>query len=109
VARVPAAHFELRKVELGTCARPYGSPCRHEHSCIRCPVLRVDHHQRPRLVEILRNLTDRIAEAQRNGWHGEVQGLQVSLAEAEKKLVNLDRRTNNNGPTLLGIPAIRNL
>jgi len=25
-------HFELRKVALGTCARPYGTPCRHEHA-----------------------------------------------------------------------------
>jgi hypothetical protein len=25
-------HFALRKVELGTCGRPYGSPCRHEHA-----------------------------------------------------------------------------
>ncbi|TYC10740.1 site-specific integrase [Micromonospora sp. MP36] len=100
-------HFELRKVELGTCARPYGSPCRHEHSCIRCPVLRVDPKQRPRLVEIIRNLADRIGEAKRNGWHGEVQGLQVSLAEAEKKLVSLDRRATTGEPTLLGIPIIR--
>jgi integrase len=100
-------HFELRKVELGTCARPYGSPCRHEHSCIRCPVLRVDPKQRPRLVEIIRNLADRIAEAKRNGWLGEVQGLQVSLAEAEKKLVSLDRRAATGGPTLLSIPVIR--
>jgi integrase len=27
-------HFELRKLELGTCGRPYGSPCRHEHACL---------------------------------------------------------------------------
>jgi hypothetical protein len=27
-------HFTKRKVELGTCARPYGTPCRHEHACI---------------------------------------------------------------------------
>ncbi|MFI0410688.1 tyrosine-type recombinase/integrase [Actinomadura sp. 3N508] len=26
-------HFELRKVELGTCGRPYGTPCNHEHAC----------------------------------------------------------------------------
>jgi site-specific recombinase XerD len=26
-------HFELRKVELGTCGRPYGTPCAHEHAC----------------------------------------------------------------------------
>ncbi|WP_203819171.1 site-specific integrase [Paractinoplanes ferrugineus] len=24
-------HFELRKLELGDCGRPYGSPCKHEH------------------------------------------------------------------------------
>jgi integrase len=24
-------HFALRKVELGTCGRPYGTPCKHEH------------------------------------------------------------------------------
>lgn len=26
-------HFELRKVSLGTCGRPYGTPCKHEHAC----------------------------------------------------------------------------
>jgi integrase len=25
-------HFAKRKVELGTCMRPYGSPCQHEHA-----------------------------------------------------------------------------
>ena len=39
-------HFTLRKVELGTCARPYGTPCKHEHACIRCPMLRVDPARR---------------------------------------------------------------
>ncbi len=24
-------HFEVRKLELGTCGRPYGIPCKHEH------------------------------------------------------------------------------
>ena len=27
------AHFEKRKVSVGTCARAFGSPCVHEHSC----------------------------------------------------------------------------
>jgi hypothetical protein len=31
------AHFQARKLELGECGRPYGSTCKHEHSCIRCP------------------------------------------------------------------------
>jgi hypothetical protein len=42
-------------------------------------MLRVDPRQRARLIEIIRNLTDRIAEARTNGWLGEVQGLQISL------------------------------
>lgn len=35
-------HFQLRKLALGECGRPYGSPCKHEHACIRCPSLRID-------------------------------------------------------------------
>jgi hypothetical protein len=83
-------HFERRKVALGECGRAYSSPCIHEHSCIRCPLLRVDPGQRPRLEEVRDNLTVRIAEAQREGWLGEAEGLRVSLAAAEAKLVQVD-------------------
>jgi len=102
-------HFAARKLELGDCGRPYGSPCKHEHSCIRCSMLRVDPRQRARLVEITRNLSERIAEARMNGWLGEVQGLQVSLDAAQTKLASLDRaqRTDGAGLTQLGIPVIR--
>jgi Phage integrase family len=34
-------HFDRRKVELGGCMRPYGTPCQHEHSCLRCPMLAI--------------------------------------------------------------------
>jgi site-specific recombinase XerD len=27
-------HFDRRKVELGSCGRPYGTPCQHEHACL---------------------------------------------------------------------------
>ncbi|MFJ8763164.1 tyrosine-type recombinase/integrase [Streptomyces cyaneofuscatus] len=27
-------HFDHRKVELGACGRPYGTPCQHEHACL---------------------------------------------------------------------------
>ncbi|MEX5637787.1 integrase [Parafrankia sp. FMc2] len=84
-------HFELRKLELGTCGRPYGTPCKHEHACIRCPSLRLDPGARPRLISIVRNLQDRVSEARTNGWLGEVQGLQVSLNAAKTKLSSLDR------------------
>ena len=45
-----------------------------------------DPAQRQRLVEIRDNLIARIAEAEREGWPGEVEGLQISLAGAEDKL-----------------------
>jgi integrase len=101
-------HFELRKVELGTCGRPYGTPCAHEHACVRCPMLRVDPQQRRRLEEIIRNLGDRIEEARVNGWLGEVQGLQISLEAARNKLASLDRLTRNRKrtPVTLGMPII---
>jgi hypothetical protein len=35
-------HFLLRRVALGDCHRPYGTPCIHEHACVRCRFLRVD-------------------------------------------------------------------
>lgn len=96
-------HFALRKLELGTCARPYGTPCRHEHACLRCPMLQVDPRQRDRLAEITNNLRDRIDEAQHNGWLGEIEGLRISLRGAEEKLVALDRKPRAN--TDLGMPA----
>ena len=104
-------HFTERKVELGECARPYGTPCQHEHACVRCPMLRVSPRQRQRLAEIIRNLAERIAEARANGWVGEVQGLQVSLAKAKEKLAGLDRNLQRSssrqaGPTDLGMPII---
>ncbi|MEU8265024.1 site-specific integrase [Micromonospora sp. NPDC048999] len=102
-------HFHLRKVELGNCGRPYGTPCAHEHACVRCPMLRVDPQQRHRLTGIIRNLADRIREAKTNGWHGDVEGLTVSLNAAENKLVSLDRVAQRpSGPTALGIPSLRN-
>jgi site-specific recombinase XerD len=101
-------HFQLRKLELGECGRPYGTPCKHEHACIRCPSLRLDPAARPRLVEIIANLNDRIVEAKLNGWFGEVAGLNESLQAAARKLVSLDRMRDRQptGPVDLGIPVI---
>ena len=69
-------HFERRKVSIGTCGRAFATPCIHEHACVRCPMLWPDPAQRSRLVEIRDNLKARIAEAEREGWLGEVEGLQ---------------------------------
>ncbi|WP_245717901.1 site-specific integrase [Nocardia miyunensis] len=97
-------HFERRKVALGECGRAYGTSCQHEHSCIRCPVLRVDPAQRGRLEQICDNLTLRITEADREGWIGEAEGLRVSLAAAKGKLAQLDHRDRQSTTVFLNVP-----
>jgi hypothetical protein len=72
----------------------------------RCPSLRLNPSARPRLVEIIANLRDRIQEAQLNGWLGEVAGLQASLNEAARKLTSLDRARGQAGTVDLGVPVI---
>jgi integrase len=93
-------HFERRKVSTGICGRAFGTPCIHEHACVRCPMLWPDPAQRARLAEIRDNLTARITEAQREGWLGELEGLNVSLAGADEKLAQIDRRPDQQ-PTPL--------
>ncbi|MEU7225120.1 site-specific integrase [Streptomyces chrestomyceticus] len=101
------AHFEKRKLSLGTCARAFGTSCIHEHACVRCSLLRPEPSQRPRLIEIRDNLIDRISEAQREGWLGEVEGLEVSLAGAEDKLAQLDAREDRQqSPVFVGVPSL---
>ena len=65
-----------------------------------------DPGQRARLADIRGNLIDRIAEAEREGWLGEVEGLKVSLAGAENKLAQIDRRPRPTATVNLGMPAI---
>jgi len=73
---------------------------------VRCSLLRPDPAQRARLEEIRRNLHDRIAEAEREGWLGEVEGLKVSLAGTDEKLVQIDAALSRQATTVqLGIPA----
>ncbi|MEV5778482.1 hypothetical protein AB0L49_46020 [Streptomyces antimycoticus] len=71
---------------------------------MRCSLLRPDPAQRSRLVEIRDNLLDRIAEAEREGWLGETEGLQVSLAGAQAKIGQIDRALRT-GPVMLGMPT----
>jgi hypothetical protein len=103
-------HFERRKLALGDCGRAYGTSCIHEHSCIRCPMLRIDPTQRHRLQQIRANLTARIAEAEREGWTGEAEGLKVSLAAADAKISESDTiAAHRNTAADLGIPAYRDI
>jgi len=68
--------------------------------------LRVEPGQRQRLADIRDNLTARIAEAQREGWLGEAEGLKVSLAAAEAKLAQVDSLiTRRRDAVSLGMPS----
>lgn len=100
-------NFELRKVSLGTCGRAFSTPCIHEHACVRCSLLRPDPAQRARIEEIRDNLIARIHEAEREGWLGEVEGLQTSLAATTDKLAQIDRRSNGDSVDLAAL-VVRN-
>lgn len=92
-------HFLLRKVALGDCYRPYGTPCVHEHACVRCRFLRVDPAQLGRIDEMTTNAEARLVEAREQTWLGEVAAL-------EETLVHLRRRreeTHAQRDTQLGI------
>jgi hypothetical protein len=52
-------------------------------------------------------LIARIAEAETEGWLGEVEGLQVSLVGAEEKLSQLERSHGQHTAVDLGIPTMR--
>ena len=101
------AHFELRKVALGTCGRDFGTPCAHENACLRCPLLRVDPAQMPRLEEIRANLGDRLQEAKEQGWLGEVAAIETTLAAAAQKLEAMRDLTTRRPSIHLGMPDVR--
>lgn len=49
--------------------------------------------------------TDRIIEAESEGWLGEADGLRVSLAATDDKLTRLDGRARRAATVFLSIPA----
>ncbi|OWA04504.1 hypothetical protein B9W62_24980 [Streptomyces sp. CS113] len=66
--------------------------------------------ERPRLVEIRDNLLTRILEAEREGWLGEIEGLQSSLTHAEEKLAQLDAQISRKQESVdLGLPTFREI
>lgn len=64
-----------------------------------------DPAQRPRIAEIRDNLLARIAEAEREGWLGEIEGLKISLGGASEKLAQIDRRSQPATPVDVGMPV----
>ncbi|MFE0055264.1 tyrosine-type recombinase/integrase [Streptomyces sp. NPDC059003] len=99
-------HFDKRKVELGSCGRPYGTPCQHEHACIRCPMLHVNPKMLARLDELEKDLLARRVRAEREGWAGEIEGLNLTLALLHSKRDESQRMARRPAVDL-GIPARR--
>lgn len=99
-------HFDKRKVELGSCARPYGTPCQHEHACVRCPMLHVDPAMLPRLNELEADLVGRRGRALEAGWLGEIEGIDLTLRllrEKQSGAASVARRET----VQLGMPRFR--
>jgi hypothetical protein len=90
-------NFELRKVALGKCGRDHGTPCADENACVRCPLLRIDPAQKPRLEKIHANLIDGLRETKDQGWLGEVAAIETTLA-AEPRNSKPCRHWQRNGP-----------
>ncbi|HEX8858342.1 MAG TPA: site-specific integrase [Actinomycetes bacterium] len=98
-------HFDKRKVELGSCGRPYGTPCAHEHACIRCPMLSLNPKMLGRLDELEGDLQARRQRALGEGWRGEVEGIDLTLTFLRSKR-DQARRAAARGPVSLGMPAL---
>jgi hypothetical protein len=99
-------HFDKRKVELGSCGRPYQTPCQHEHACIRCPMLQVNPKMLPRLDELEADLRQRRDHAVSEGWLGEIEGIDLTLTFLADKRNQTNRLTKVTRPVDLGIPAL---
>lgn len=101
-------HFDNRKVELGACGRPYGTPCAHEHACVRCPMLHVEPQMVDRLDEIETDLVARRQRAESEGWRGEIEGIEVTLEHLRAKRERT-QRIGPMGPVVLPTPVVRTL
>ncbi|MFD4524231.1 tyrosine-type recombinase/integrase [Streptomyces sp. NPDC058470] len=99
-------HFDKRRVELGNCARPYGTPCQHEHACIRCPMLQINPQMVARLDELEEDLQVRRKRAEAEQWLGEIDGIDLTLTFLRAKRDEA-QRLSRRGPVILGLPRSR--
>lgn len=99
-------HLDKRKVELGGCARPYGTPCQHEHACLRCPMLAINPKMLSRLDEIEDDLLARRVRAESERWLGEVDGIDLTLTFLRQKREDTNRLARI-APVDLGIPSLQ--
>ena len=92
---------------LTAAQRTGADACVRYLTSVRCPLLRVDPAQMPRLEEIHANLGDRLQEAKDQGWLGEVTAIETTLAAAAHKLRAMRDLTARNTTVHLGTPEVR--
>jgi integrase len=99
-------HFRRRRLALGDCYRPYGTDCAHEHACIRCPMMRMDPNELPRLRQIEADTHRLLAEARTKGWDGEVSALETTLLHIAEKAQQVERLRTAGQPVLIELTRL---
>ncbi|CRK56940.1 Mobile element protein [Alloactinosynnema sp. L-07] len=99
-------HFDKRKVELGSCGRPYGTDCPHEHACLKCAQLHINPKMLPRLDELETDLEERRKRAASEGWLGEIEGIDRTLRCLRDKRADTLRITRITRQVSLGLPTV---
>ena len=100
-------HFTRRRVALGDCHRPYGTPCVHEHACTRCRFLRVDPTQLGRLEDMTSNAEVRLEEAKGRVWLGEVAALEEQLVHLRLRRNKAEQQLNDKETSNLADASAR--
>jgi hypothetical protein len=99
-------HFELRRSRSAR-APAILALLVSMSTCVRCPLLRPDPDQMPRLVEIRDNLKARIAEANTTVGSAKSPALHGTLTAAEQKLDAMRQLADRHPATHLGMPDFR--
>lgn len=102
-----SADCAARRVAASPICRPKRPADYFREACVRCPQLRPDPAQLPRLEEIHANLLDRLSEAQEQGWLGEVAAIEASIAAAGQKLTAMRQLATKHATVHLGMPDFR--
>jgi Phage integrase family len=96
-------HFDKRKVELGTCGRPYGTPCQHEFAS-DAPSCRWTRRCWPGWMRS-KPICSPAGNAPRpQEGQGEIEGLDLTLSFLRNKRAHTQRFTRR---VQLGLPTVR--
>ena len=82
-----------------------GTAPKFREACVRCPMLSVNPKMLPRLDELKADLIARRQRAADEGWHGEIEGIDLTLTFLRSKR-DQARRAASMGTVSLGMPVV---